>query len=231
MAEHEEISQMQAGVRRWVSRASRSARGLRNSSPSVLLAVLCAGAVAPVLSAAVGISSAAAVASVDVLSSVGANVLTDVLKNAIDRLRPADKRQPASLGELEARVAREIERVLAVGDLRAERLRSEIGAVLAKIDAGETVLQAAIESGDARNLITERTVQGTGFVGTVNISLPGNAGVSSPGPYTTSVEIGILDGELAIRNMTSEAEQYRSTPVGIVSITAFQSLSANIFEI
>jgi hypothetical protein len=47
-------------------------------------------------------------------------------------------------------------------------------------------------AGGGGNLITKPTVQGTGFFGTMNIALPGNACVISPGPYTTSVEIGIV---------------------------------------
>ncbi|MFG6201033.1 hypothetical protein [Nonomuraea sp. JJY05] len=49
--------------------------------------MLCAGAFGPLLATAAGVSGAAALAGVGVLAPVGGNVLTDVLKAGIAKLR------------------------------------------------------------------------------------------------------------------------------------------------
>ena len=85
-----------------------------------------------------------------VLSSVGGGVLSGVLASAIDRLRPQSKEGALSQLDLENGIAQQIQRALAVGDEHAVALRSEIAAVLQEIAAGETMLQAAIETGNER---------------------------------------------------------------------------------
>jgi WD40 repeat protein len=161
----EEIRQMQDGVRDWVERASRRGEGgLRKISPPVLLSLLCASAFCPLLVGA-GITGAVAVAGLGVLSSVGGGVLSGVLANALDRLRPRGGTGPARQ-DLENGMAQQIQSALAAGDERAEELRSEIAAVLEKIDAGETMLQAAIATGNERvhdDVIAAIALLGDGF--------------------------------------------------------------------
>ena len=84
----EEIRRMQDGVRAWVQRTARLGDGgLRKVPAPVLLSLLCASAFCPLLAVGAGITGAAAVAGMGVLSSVGGGVLTGVLASAIDRLR------------------------------------------------------------------------------------------------------------------------------------------------
>jgi uncharacterized protein YwlG (UPF0340 family) len=146
-----EILRMQDGVRATVLRAaSGSGRGLREVSPRVLLSLLCAGALSPLFPASAGITDAAAVAGIGVLSSVGAGVLSGIVARALDRLRPSGVRRAGSAAELEEEIARQIERALAAGDANARTLRAEIAAVLEEIDAGGTALRAAMEDGSER---------------------------------------------------------------------------------
>jgi hypothetical protein len=143
---------MQGGVREWVLRAARGGgRGLRVLAPSVLLSLLCAGAFSPLLAVAAGVASAAGVAGIGVLASVGGGVLAEVLTRALDQLREHGGGRP-SRDELEERIALEIQGILAAGDRRAGELRAEIAGVLREIDAGGTALRAAVEAGDERML-------------------------------------------------------------------------------
>ena len=162
----DEIQSMQTGVRAWVLRVGRdSGRGLRQISPPMLLSLLCAAAFGPVLKAAAGITGGAAIAGIDVLSSVGGGVLGEVIASALDRLRSSQGREP-SREELEEAVATQIERNLAAGDAHAEILRGQIAMVLEKIDAGGTALQAAVETGSERlrsDVVTAIGELGIGF--------------------------------------------------------------------
>ncbi len=162
----EEIRQMQGGVRDWVQRAThRGEGGLLKVSPPLLLSLLCASAFCPLLAVGVGITGAAAVAGLGVLSSVGGGVLSGVLANAVDRLRRQGG-SALSRQDLENGIAQQIQSALAVDDEHAEELRAEIAAVLEKIDAGETMLQAAIETGNERvhgDVIAAIELLGDGF--------------------------------------------------------------------
>ena len=67
---------------------------------------------------------------------------------------------------LENGIAQQIQRALAAGDEHAVALRAEIAAVLQEIDAGETMLRAAIETGNERVPVTssrQSALLGTGF--------------------------------------------------------------------
>src|ERR1035438_9331643 len=145
----EEIRQMQDGIRDWVRRATRRGEGeLRKIPPPVLLSLLCASAFCPLL-VGVGVAGPPAGAGLGVLSSVGGGVLSTVLADAVDRLRRSGK-PGLSKQDLEDGVAQQIQSALAAGDEHAEELRSEIAAVFERIDAGETLLQAAIDAGNER---------------------------------------------------------------------------------
>src|ERR1035438_9430398 len=145
----EEILRMQRGVRDWVLRSSRQGeQGFRRVSPPVLLSLLCAAAFSPLLAVGAGITGAAAVAGIGVLSSVGSGVLTGVITEALDRLRPHGEGRAASRGDLETEIARQIQQVLATGEAHSAELRAEIAAVLKEINVGGTALQEAFETGN-----------------------------------------------------------------------------------
>ncbi|HEX6522887.1 MAG TPA: WD40 repeat domain-containing protein [Streptosporangiaceae bacterium] len=121
---------------------------IRDLSPSALLSVLCAAAFAPLVVVGAGITGAAAVAGIGVLSSVGSGTLAEVLIRTVDRLRPGE--QQTSTAEAEKVIARELAEALGKGDTESRELRTEIAAILAEIDAGGTVLRAAVESGNEK---------------------------------------------------------------------------------
>ncbi|MGO8890654.1 MAG: hypothetical protein ACLQB1_13340, partial [Streptosporangiaceae bacterium] len=64
---------MRDGAQKWILRAGHD---LREISPTALLSLLCAAAFCPVIAVGAGITGAAAVAGIGVLSSVGGGVLT-----------------------------------------------------------------------------------------------------------------------------------------------------------
>jgi hypothetical protein len=143
--DHAEIGRMQAAARGWVLRAaSGSARGLRGIPPPVLLSLLCASAISPLLAAVAGLG-AVAVAGSGVLSSVGGGALSGIIAGAVDRARSKGGPHVSAPAELEGEIAEEIRRVLAAGDANAQALRAEIAAMLQEIDAGGTMLRAAME--------------------------------------------------------------------------------------
>jgi hypothetical protein len=68
----------------------------------------------------------------------------------LDRARAKGKSHAPTSAVLEEELAGEIGRVLAAGDENAQSLRAEIATVLQRIDAGGTVLQAAVAEGNER---------------------------------------------------------------------------------
>lgn len=137
---------MRDGIRRRVaSDARRAGRTLLRLSPAAFTALLCASALAPV-AAAIGTTSMAANA-VNVLGSVGANVLTEVVMRAVARLRgDSDGSVPAD--RLEGELAGRLEEILAGEQARAAVLRAEMAGLLREIGAVRTAVEAAIETGD-----------------------------------------------------------------------------------
>ncbi|MCO6010805.1 hypothetical protein NE236_38185 [Actinoallomurus purpureus] len=85
-------------------------------------------------------------ASVGVLGSVGANVLTNLIEEVVDRLR-LDERSPTQ-DEIERELARRIEEVLVAEGTAAVSLRREGAAVLREIGAVRAVLEDVAEKGD-----------------------------------------------------------------------------------
>ena len=139
---------MQAGVQAWVHRLTGDGRRIREFSPSVLLSILCAAAFSPLLAVGAGITGAAAVAGIGVLSSVGGGALSGVLTAALERIRADGKGAGPASPELEEQLARRLAEALAAGDVESAALRTEIAGVLARIDVGGTALRAAIKEGD-----------------------------------------------------------------------------------
>ncbi|GAA0419624.1 hypothetical protein Acor_29430 [Acrocarpospora corrugata] len=76
---------MRAGVRARISRLARATGSeARRWTPPTLIAMLAAGAFAPLLVSGVG-AAAMAAAGVAALASVGGNVLTDVIRAVFSR--------------------------------------------------------------------------------------------------------------------------------------------------
>ena len=163
MEKDAQVERMRGGVRNWLRVRRGGGRALRELSPPALLSLLCASAFGPLVESGAGITGATVVASIGVLSSVGGNVLADVLTGAIDQLRGRGKGSLAERDEIEEVLSREIGAVLARGDATASELRVEIGSVLGQIDASGTMLRAAVESGSER--VRTEVVAAIGLLG------------------------------------------------------------------
>ena len=149
LGDFEEVVRLQAGIRQWLLRTGRNGRHeLRGIPAPAVLPLLCAAAFGPALTEAADLSGAAAVASVGVLSSVGASALGDVLVQALDRVRSAHPGEDPSRGDVQREVSRSVQEALSAGDPHADEVRSDVAMVLREIDAGGTVFRAAIEAGD-----------------------------------------------------------------------------------
>ncbi|WP_345442380.1 hypothetical protein [Actinoallomurus vinaceus] len=129
-----------------VARSVRSAaKRVRSWTPPVLLAVLSAGAFAPLLLSGVG-ASALVGAGISAVTAVGGSVLADVVKAAVESLG-AGGREPSD-GDLETELERRFQEVLDAGGESAERLRAEIAGVLREFGLVGTAIEAAVQSGD-----------------------------------------------------------------------------------
>ncbi len=94
---------------------------------------------------------ASAVARIGVLSSVDAAALGDVLGGALEHARSAHSSADPSRYDIQREISLSLREILASADGEADgpaRVRSDIAMVLREIDAGGTVLRAAIESGN-----------------------------------------------------------------------------------
>jgi WD40 repeat protein len=148
MGDFEEVERLQAGIREWLLRSSRNGRHeLRGIPAPGMLPLLCAAAFGPVLADASDLASTTAVTSIAVLSSLRADVLSDALGAAVERARSAHASREPSRGDLQREVARSVKDILAAQDARADAMRSDIAMVMREIDAGGTVLRAAVEAG------------------------------------------------------------------------------------
>jgi WD40 repeat protein len=149
LGDFEEVVRLQAGIREWLLRAARNGRHeLRGVPAPAVLPLLCAASFGPALAEAADLGGAAAVARVGVLSSVGAGTLGGVLAAAVDRVRSAHPSGDLSRSDVQREISRSVKEILSAGDTHAGEVRSDIAMVLREIDAGGTVLRAAIEAGD-----------------------------------------------------------------------------------
>jgi WD40 repeat protein len=162
-----EIARMQAGVRAWVQRAAGgSVRGLHRIPPPALLSMLCASAFSPLITAGAGPSDAVATAGFTVLSSVTGGALSAIIVEALEHARARRGDREHGDDEVERDLADRIAEVIEAGDAHAQRLQQEIATVLKAIDAGGTMLSAAIATGNGqvrRDLIAAVDVLGSGF--------------------------------------------------------------------
>jgi len=153
---------MRAGVRARVAGLVGTVKvDARHWSPPVLLAVLCAGAFAPLLAAGVG-GAALIATSIGAITSVGGGALSEVLLDAVGRLKPEGSK-PASAEKLQADLERRIQQALEVGGENAARLRGEIAQALDEIGAVGAALEAAVQTGDRQ--VQEQLAVGFSEVG------------------------------------------------------------------
>ncbi|MEV0616426.1 AAA family ATPase [Nonomuraea sp. NPDC050404] len=129
---------MRGGVARSVRAAGARAR---RWTPPVLLAVLSAGAFAPLLASAVPPLVAAGLGAV---AAVGGNVLTDMVKAGVARLGGGQPSQEELREELEHR----FEEALAGGGADAAALRAGLARVLHEFGLVGAAIEAAVRSGD-----------------------------------------------------------------------------------
>ncbi len=148
MGDFEEVERLQAGIRDWLLRSARNGRHeLRGIPAPGMLPLLCAAAFGPVLADASDLASATVATRIGVLSSVRAQVLGEALGAAVERARSAHESREPSRNDLQREVSRSIKDILAAQDGRADAMRSDIAMILREIDAGGTVLRAAVEAG------------------------------------------------------------------------------------
>jgi WD40 repeat protein len=142
----DDIQRMQEGVRQWVRQSARQGGGaLGATTPAILLSLLCASAFCPLL-----MVGGLAGAGLGVLSTVGGGILTQVVGDALNKLRKHEPARPVSQEDVRQSVAQQIQLVLESGNEQAAALRGQIASVLKEIDAGRTALQATM------NLDSER---------------------------------------------------------------------------
>ena len=104
------------------------------------MALMCAAALAPVVSAGEAVGPVL-LAAVSMAGSVGANVLADVASDAVDRLRRAGK--DVSRASVETELARALENALAGEGNIAAALRGAVASLLREIDAVGSLVEAA----------------------------------------------------------------------------------------
>jgi hypothetical protein len=139
------VRRMRSGIRATLLRVGP---GVRRLSPYGLLALLSAGAFAPVLAVAGGLTAVGAVAAIGLLGNVGANVLTNLLSGAIDHLRQTAGGRDLERGEIEQELLSRIEAALAGDDDTAKALRAELAGVLREIGMSQAALEEVIQSGN-----------------------------------------------------------------------------------
>jgi WD40 repeat protein len=148
----EEVTRLQAGIREWLLHTARNGRhelrGISAPQAPGLVPLLCAAAFGPTLTEVAELGGAAAVATIGVLSSVGASTLGDVLAETLDRARSAHPAAVLSRGVVRREITGRVTELLWARDAHADQVRSDIAMVLREIDAGGTVFRAAIEAGD-----------------------------------------------------------------------------------
>jgi WD40 repeat protein len=113
---------------------------LRAMSAEALIAVLAGSALTPVVVAAGG--AATLTAGVGVIGAVGGNILTDVIKAAVGRLRPGSSPEPAVRA-----VADRIEAAFRGDGPADQELRGEVIALFRTADVAGTALRAAAAAG------------------------------------------------------------------------------------
>ncbi|MCD0442812.1 hypothetical protein LO763_04135 [Glycomyces sp. A-F 0318] len=135
---------MRDGIRTAVA---NTARTLREASHPTVLALICAGALAPL--AAIGAGPLAA-ALTGVLGGVGSGALTGVVVGVTDRLRSnrSDGADP-DRSEIESALAEHLDELLDADSDDAAEIRTALATLFDELKAAQVSIAAAVETGDA----------------------------------------------------------------------------------
>ena len=159
--DREVASWMRLGVRNRVRRLlAQGGHGLRVLTPDGVLALLGAGAFAPFLALAPGVSGATATAGLGVAGALGAATLTEAIKGALERFADDDDADGRTEEEAANAMAAAIEDALTEDPDAAARLRAEMADVLRLYGAVAGAFDAAaehdgIDGGEARIAVAE----------------------------------------------------------------------------
>ncbi|RCG31275.1 hypothetical protein DQ384_11145 [Sphaerisporangium album] len=189
---------MRAGARDRVRRWARaSGTRVRRATPGTLIAVLAAGAFGNLLGDG---------ELFDVLAGVGGNVLTDVLKSAVQRLRPG-----ASGEETEEAIQRRIEEVLAGDGDRAAALRADIAPVLREMgDLGDLLREALGDQEEARRQVM--------------------TGLASLGEEFAEFRFLLRDVPTALESLRSSADLHSAQHQQMADLMHRQTLQTDLFQ-
>ncbi|WP_344051159.1 hypothetical protein [Planotetraspora silvatica] len=114
----------------------------RRWTPPLLLAVLSAGALAPLLTSGAGLATA----GVGAVAAVGGNVLTDVVKAGVARLMGTGGKPSAQ--DVQAELVRRIQETLEAGGEHAKQLRGDIARLMREHELVGAAIEAAVQTGD-----------------------------------------------------------------------------------
>ena len=122
---------------------------LRTASAPALIGILAVSALTPLAIAPAGGMVAASIA---VLGSVGANVLTDVVTAAVAKLRPDEVGAPQAVAAVRQAFLDRVEAAFASSNATDQQVRDEVIALFATYDIAGTALEAAAGLDDAELL-------------------------------------------------------------------------------
>ena len=131
---------LRARMRQGVNSVLRQLSAVGPVSGNSLVALMCAAALAPVVVAGVAVGPVL-LASMGVVGSVGAGVLTDVVQGAVDKLRSNGKE--ISKESVESELATRLEAALEREGDAAAALRETVAGILRIADATAALLEAA----------------------------------------------------------------------------------------
>ncbi|WP_343950275.1 ATP-binding protein, partial [Nonomuraea longicatena] len=151
------IERSRDGIARTVTR--QFASGVGKLTSVGLLASLSAAALVPLALAAPG---AVALAGLGVLGGVGANILSDVVHDAIRRLRERTAGEPTPEAA-ETELAERLERLLASGTEEAASVRATLADLLDRVDAVGAALEAVGDRAEKARLTEALGELGTEF--------------------------------------------------------------------
>jgi WD40 repeat protein len=114
----------------------------RRWTPPLLLAVLSAGALAPLLTPGAGLATA----GVGAVAAIGGNVLTDVVKAGVSRLMGNGGKPSAE--DVQAELVRGIQETLEAGGEHAKQLRGDIARLMREYELVGAAIEAAVQTGD-----------------------------------------------------------------------------------
>ncbi len=148
---------MRAAVRRAVGRIG----GVRHASGMSLVALLAAGALAPVVGAGVALGPVA-LAAMGVAGSVGAEILADVVNRALGAFSGDDRTEPPTEEEIVRELAIRLEAALDGADASGAALRETVSTLLRELGATQVVLEQLAGSSERTRMAIAEGLAGLG---------------------------------------------------------------------